>query len=171
MRKPVLITASMVLSCLLLAACAPAPQTAAAPGVATPADGPCDGQVQLAGTPLRQIRILARANANRGQPTPLDLVFIYRPALFHKLPRDAAAWFDQRDELRKRHGGMQVVSLAIVPGSGPAHIDLPDETGEVHRVLAYPLYRAPSARRALELTRFERVRLTLEENTITTCRE
>jgi hypothetical protein len=92
--------------------------------------------------------------------------------LREQLPNDASGWFAQRDTLRLAHStGMAVVSLAVVPGAGAMHIELPEETRRVHRVLAYPLYQNPAARGALELTRFERVKLTLNEQTVTMCRE
>lgn len=168
MRNPLLTVLALAISLLIGACSTPRNATTSSPA----AEGPCAQAAPVAGTPLRQIRVLARHNANQNTPTPLDFVFVYDPQLFAKLPRDAHSWFEQRDALRlQAGGGMQVVSLAIVPGSGPAHIDLPEETAEVHRVLAYPLYLAKPAQRALELTRFQRVKLTFEENTITMCRE
>jgi len=160
---------------LLLAACGGterASEPLAEPAPVVPVPRPCTGSVATAGNALQRIGILARKNGNRGEPVPLDLVFVYDPALFAELPRDAGAWFKRRDAIRLLAGsGLQVVSLAIAPGTGPAHINLPEDVALVHRVLAYPLYHEPAARRVLELTRFHDVRLTFEENTVTMCRE
>lgn len=166
------------LSALLLTACGgppPAPEPLVQPVPTVPVPRPCTGNLagtDAAGAALQRIRILARDNANRGEPVALDIIFIYDPALLAELPRDAGAWFQRRDAIRLlAGGGLQVVSLAIAPGSGPAHIDLPEDASLVHRVLAYPLYHEPAAQRVLELTRFHSVRLTFEENTVTMCRE
>lgn len=153
---------------LLTAGCGSQPTT---PAATAQTQRPC-AEDSLARTSLRQIRVVASPKANRNTPTPMDLVFLYEPGLRAQLPDIAPDWYAQRDDLQRRHGsGLQVVSLAVVPGSVPMHIDLPEQTRQVHRVLVYPMYVEPAAQGVLELTRFERVRLTLNENTLTMCRE
>lgn len=156
-------------STLLIAACSSQPSKPLNTAVV---ERPCAEDNKVAKTSLRQIRVVASPKANRNTPTPMDLVFLYEPGLRAQLPDIAPDWYAQRDDLQRRHAnGLQVVSLAVVPGSVPMHIDLPEQTRQVHRVLVYPMYQAPAAQGVLELTRFERVRLSLNENTLTMCRE
>lgn len=117
-------------------------------------------------TALESVQVVAQAEANRDLPTRLDLVFVFDTALAAQLPKTGPAWFQQKAALLAANPGkLRALSLEIPPQTetSPA---LPKGYAKAVTVLAYADYLAAAGQPVINLTPFERPRITLRPEAI-----
>lgn len=116
---------------------------------------------------LQQLKVIALADANQGQATELDLVFIYQEDIAKTLPVDAPTWFTQRSAILAKYAGqLDVVSLEVPPGYVIESVQLPDRHGDALQVQAYANYVPAGGQYPLVLTHLKNVVLTLQEDQV-----
>jgi uncharacterized protein YceK len=114
---------------------------------------------------LQQLKVIALADANQGQATELDLVFIYQEDIAKTLPGDAPAWFAKRSAILAKYAGdLEVVSLEVPPGYVIESVTLPKRHGDALQVQAYANYVPATGQYPVVLTRLKNAVLTLQED-------
>jgi type VI secretion system protein len=114
---------------------------------------------------LQHLKVVALPNANQGQATELDLVFIYASDIAKTLPGDAPTWFKQRSAIQAKYAGdLDVVSLEVPAGFVVQSVKLPARHADALQVQAYANYVAAAGQYPLVLTRLKDVVLTLQED-------
>ena len=101
-------------------------------------------------------------DANDGQATKLDLVFVYDAGLLATLPTTSTAWFQNKNGwMLAAAGGAEVVSLELPPTTSISDVTLPARHRRAIRVLAFAHYQADIAPLADALSRRTCARIVL----------
>lgn len=118
-------------------------------------------------TSLDQITVVAKADANKTSATAVDMVFIYDEKVPDLLPKDAAAWFAQRDELHANLWKyLDIASLEVPPAYIVDAVTLPERYSTAIKVVAYANYLNKKGRKVIDLTTFKHAQLTLEAKSV-----
>lgn len=118
-------------------------------------------------TSLAQITVIAKADANATSATAVDLVFIYDAKVPDLLPKDAAKWFAQRDELHANLWKyLDIASVEVPPAYIVDAVTLPTRYSTAVKVVAYANYLNKKGRKVIDLTNFKHAQLTLEAKTV-----
>lgn len=66
---------------------------------------------------LKQLQVIAEADANQTTATALDLVFVYDKTAIPLLPKSGPEWFSKKKSIvASQPGNFDVVSLEVPPG-------------------------------------------------------
>ncbi len=118
-------------------------------------------------TSLDRISIVSKSNANNTSATAIDVIFVYNAKVNTLLPKSAAEWFTQRDEL---HANLwqyiDIASVQIPPSYVLEEVPLPKRYSTAVKVVAYANYLNKKGRKPIELTDTVTPLLTLEQKTI-----
>ena len=111
--------------------------------------------------------MVAKPNANGTSATAVDVVFIYDEKVPDLLPKDAADWFAQRDELNANLWKyLDIASVEVPPAYIIDVVSLPKRYSTAIKVVAYANYLNKKGRKVIDLTTFKHAQLTLEAKTV-----
>jgi type VI secretion system protein len=118
-------------------------------------------------TTLRNISVLALPDANQTTATAVDVVFVYDTTIVPLLPKNAADWFAQREELKANLWNyLDVASDEVPPAYLLPRMRLPARAAKALKVIAYANYLAAQGRAPIDLTALINARLTLAAKSI-----
>jgi type VI secretion system protein len=122
---------------------------------------------------LRELKVSADRNANRGNATELDIVVAYSERAEAALPKTGPDWFRQRALLRTEFPkDLVVVSLELPAPTSEFQVALPKGTrNDGLGVYAFANYAAKEGWPVIGLTRFKRVALRLGATSIAVVEE
>ncbi|QDQ28508.1 hypothetical protein FNU76_20285 [Chitinimonas arctica] len=118
-------------------------------------DGPPKAQ-------LRQLRVVAEADANQDSAIRLDLVLVYQQGALSMLPDTAPAWFERKQALLDgMPAGIEVLQLELPPATLIERVALPAGIKRALHVRVYADHRNPKGQHVVELGTSRSVELRL----------
>lgn len=116
----------------------------------------------VAKTTLKNLEVVAQADANQTSATRLDLVFVYKDELKAMLPKKSQEWFARKDEFAANlWQNMDIVSLEIPPAYVIEQVQLPKRYDTALQVTAYANYLDKKGLQPVDLTGSVNAKLTL----------